>query len=170
MPVTLEVINRKITTHISQQGLQAFLEHSHSIPKDKIIALLELVLNYCVFSFQHKFYEQLQGAAMSSPVSPVIANISMEYFEEVALGQQCSIPTPWWKRYVDDVICIMKKDQVDILFNHINNMDDHIKFTMEYPDNEGSIPFLSTKCTPNHNHTMQTTVYKNPTHIDRYLD
>ena len=55
VPVALEVINRKITTHISQVGLQAFLEHSHNIPKDKIIALLELVLNNCVFSFQHKF-------------------------------------------------------------------------------------------------------------------
>ena len=35
-------------------------------------------------------------------------------------------PTPWWKRYVDDVICITKEDQVDILFNHIKQMDDHL--------------------------------------------
>ena len=104
--VALEVINRKITTHISQEGLQAFLEHSHTIAKDKIIALLELVLNNCVFSFQHKFYKQLKGAAMGYPVSPVIANIYMEYFEELAMGPQCLIPTPWWKRYVDDEICI----------------------------------------------------------------
>ena len=89
VPVTLEVINRKLTTHISQEELQAFLEHSHSICKDKIIALLELVVNNCVFKFQHKFYKQLQGAAMGSPVSPVIANIYMEYFEDLALGPQC---------------------------------------------------------------------------------
>ena len=68
---------------------------------------------------------------MGSPVSPVIANIYMEYFEELALEPQCPIPTPWWKRYVHDVICITKKDQVDILFNHINPLDDHIKFTMQ---------------------------------------
>ena len=42
------------------------------------------------------------GAVMGSPVSPVIANIYMEYFEELTLGPQCPIPTPWWKRYVDD--------------------------------------------------------------------
>ena len=109
VPVALEVINRKLTTHITQEGLQAFLEHSHSIPKDKMISLLEFVLNNCVFSFQHKFYKKLQGAAMGSPVSPVIANIYMEYFEELELGTQCPIPTPWGKRYVDDVICITKK-------------------------------------------------------------
>ena len=64
------------------------MEHSHSIPKDKIIALLGLVLNNCVFSFQHKFYKHLQGAAMSLPVSPVIASIYIEYFEGLALGPQ----------------------------------------------------------------------------------
>ena len=94
----------------------------------------------------------------------------MEYFEELALGQQCSISTPWWKRYVDDVICITKKDQVDILSNHKNQMDDHMKFTMQCPDNEGSIPFLDIKCTPNSIHTIYTTVYRKPTHTDRYLD
>ena len=93
-PVALEVRNRKITTHISQEGLQAFLKYSHIIPKDKIIALLELLLNKCVFSFQHKFHKQLQGAVMGSEVSPVIANIYMEYFEELALGPQCPIPMP----------------------------------------------------------------------------
>ena len=63
----------------------------------------------CVFSFQYKFHKQLQGVAMGSPVTPVIANISMEYFEELALGPHCPMPTPLWKRYVDHVICITKK-------------------------------------------------------------
>ena len=109
VPVDLELLNRKLTDHMSQ-GLKDFLEYSHSIPKDKIITFLELVLNNCVVSFQHKFYKQLQGAAMGTPVSPVISNIYIDYFEELALGPQCPIPTPWWKRYVDDVICITKKD------------------------------------------------------------
>ena len=71
---------------------------------------------------------------MGSPVSHVIANIYMEYFEESVLGPLCPIPTNWWKRYVKDVICIVKRDQVDILFNHINKMDVHIKFTMQSQD------------------------------------
>ena len=47
----------------------------------------------------------------------------MEYFEEQALGPQCPIPTPWWNTYVDDAIGLTKKDQMDILFNHVNQMD-----------------------------------------------
>ena len=59
---------------------------------------------------------------------------------------------------------------MEILFNHINQMDDHIKFTLECPHNEGSIPFLDTKCTPNPNHTIHTTVHRKPAHTDRYLN
>ena len=73
-----------------------------------------------MFSFQQKFNKQLQGAATGSQVSSVIANIYMEEFEESALEPLCSIPTPQWKRYVDDIICIVNKDQVDILFSNLN--------------------------------------------------
>ena len=46
----------------------------------------------------------------------------------------------------------------------------YIKFTVECPDSEGSIPFLDTKCSPYSNHTIHTTVYRKPTYTDRYLD
>ena len=48
---------------------------------------------------------------MGALVSPFIANIYMEYFKEIALGPECTIPTPWWKRYVDNVISIVKKNK-----------------------------------------------------------
>ena len=42
----------------------------------------------------------------------------MEYFEEIALGPECPIPSPWWKRYMDDIIYTVIKEQVDTFFNH----------------------------------------------------
>ena len=93
----------------------------------------------------------------------------MEYFEESALGPLCPIPQPWWKSYADDVICIVKEDQMDTLFNHIIKMDAHTKFIMESQDSKGSIPFLNTKCTPTLI-TPFTLQLQKPTHTDRYLD
>ena len=55
------------------------------------MALLKVVLNNCVFSFQGKFYKQLHGAAMGSPFSPVVANIYMEYIEKRALGPELPV-------------------------------------------------------------------------------
>ena len=53
-----------------------------------------------------------------------------------------------------DEICIVKRDQVDILFNHIIQMDAHIKFTVNFPYSKGSISFLDTKSFPNCNNTI----------------
>ena len=40
-----------------------------------IILLLEFCLKNTYFSFQDQFYEQVEGAAMGSPVSPIVANL-----------------------------------------------------------------------------------------------
>ena len=107
----LDIINRKFTEHINQNRNENLLEHTYFIPKAKDICLVELVPNSCVFSFQGNFYQQLQRATMDSPVSPVIANIYMEYFKEASLCPECPIPTSPWKRYVDDVISTIKKNK-----------------------------------------------------------
>ena len=57
--------DKTLTEHINHTGMEDFLEHTCFIPKDKVISLLELVLN-------------------------------------------SHIPTHWWKRYVGDIISIVK--------------------------------------------------------------
>ena len=51
-----------------------------------IILLLEFCHKNTYFSFQGQFYEQVEGAAMGSPVSPIVANLYMEYLEQKALS------------------------------------------------------------------------------------
>ena len=79
---------------------------------------------------------------MGSPVSPVIANIYMEYFESLAIP---TTPTliMWWFRYVDDVHNVTRKDQVNKHQEHLNSTDPHIKFTIELPGTD-ELPFLDT--------------------------
>ena len=50
-----------------------------------IIELLGVCLHNTYFSFQNKFYEEIEGVAMGSPVSPIVANLLMEDFERKAL-------------------------------------------------------------------------------------
>ena len=132
------------------------------IPKEKVILLLQLFLNKCVL-FPGNFCKQLQRGAMVSPVSPVIATIYMEYFEEVVLGPKCPKPNLWWRRFVDGVISIVKKKQLDTFFNYLNSVDANIKFTIQSPNVDGSIPFLDSKFLPNKDHSIQASVSGKPT-------
>ena len=53
-------------------------------------------LHSTYFLFQGKYYEQVKGVAMGSPVSPVLANLCMEFFEEKAL-RTAQNATRLWK-------------------------------------------------------------------------
>ena len=61
---------------------------------DGIILLLEFCLKNTYFSFQGQFFEQVEGAAMGSLVSPIVANLYMEHFEQKALSSSTHLPPP----------------------------------------------------------------------------
>ena len=136
-----------------------------SIPQ--ITSLLEFCLTQTYFLFQGKYYKQKQGAAMGSPISPIIANIFMEEFEVKAL-QSFPNPPSIWLRFVDDTFVINKAEYSQDLLQHINNQDPHIQFTVE-PTQQGSLPFLDTLVTIQPDNTLTTSVYRKPTHTDQYL-
>ena len=174
VPTALDVINRLFTEHIEDPEAKdkygcSFRRNTIGLEKDEVMSLLKLVLENCVFTFQDRFYKQLHGAAMGSPCSPVVANIYMEYFENMALGPELPVPIKDWKRYVDDVFSIIPKGNRVILLQYLNSIDPHIKFTIEQPNAEGGIPFLDTFPKPK-GEEIAVAVYRKPTHTDRYLD
>ena len=62
---------------------------------------------------------------MGSPVSAVIANFYMEKLERKALRTAPAECRPnIWKRYVDDVLDVIKKDQDTNFSHHLNSIDD----------------------------------------------
>ena len=72
--------------------IKDLLEKDHTFKERTVLAvsdiilLLEFCLRITYFSFQDQFYEQVEGAAMDSPVSPIVANLYMEYLEQKALS------------------------------------------------------------------------------------
>jgi len=58
------------------------IKASYEVSSD-LIPLIEHYFTY--FSYNNQFYEQYSGVAMGSPISPVIANIFIEYFEKEVL-------------------------------------------------------------------------------------
>ena len=133
-----------------------------------IIKLLEFCLNSTSFIYQGQFYQQIEGAAMGSPLSSIVANIYMEKFEEEALAT-APHPPSLWKRYVDDTFVIQKEEYSNEFFQHINSIEEKIKFTAESIRADGTMPFLDTLVTPRRDGSLETRVYRKPTHTNQYL-
>ena len=67
---------------------------------------------------------------MGSPVSPVVANTYMEYFEDLAMTTSPNSPRVW-KWYVDDTFCILKKTAVLETLNHLNGIRPTMQFMIK---------------------------------------
>ena len=87
-----------------------------------IILLLEFCLKNTYFSFQDHFYEQVECAAMGSPVSLIVANLYMEYLEQKALSTAPN-PPRFQHRFVDDTFVIHMEANKQGFLQHINSVD-----------------------------------------------
>ncbi|CAG9569802.1 unnamed protein product [Danaus chrysippus] len=130
------------------------------------------LLKHCLTSgylmWKDEFYIQVDGVAMGSPVSPVVADIFMEDFEVRALSSPTIRPLIY-KRYVDDTFTILNKNKTSAFLNHLNSINNKIQFTIELEANN-SLAFLDILVIRNPDNTLGHTVYRKPTHTDRYLN
>ena len=94
---------------------------------------------------------------MGSPVSPILANLYMEYFEQKALS---TAPTPrFCCQYVDDTFVIQEEIHKLDFLEHIKSVDPAIQFTVENNKEDGAIPFLDTIVKPEAHGKMSIMVY-----------
>ena len=107
-----------------------------------ILDLFRTCLTTSYFLWDGEFYEQTDGVAMGSPLSPVIANFFMEKFEHHILDTAPLKPKVWF-RYMDDTFVIWShcKEELNIFLKHINSVNRNIQFTMEM-EQDGKLPLL----------------------------
>ena len=148
--------------------LQQALSHLQEIFSEDIINLFRHSLTTTYFQWNQTFYEQKDGVAMGSPLSPVIANFYMEKFEEVAIRTAPKQPS-CWLRYVDDTFVIWShgREELNKFLEHLNRVHPKIQFTMETEEN-GKLPFLDVLVIKRDNR-LGHKVYRKKTHTDRYL-
>ena len=105
---------------------------------------------------------------MGSPVSVTIANLVMEDVEERALAT-ADVQPRFWKRCVDDTCTAVPASRVQEFLEHLNSVEPSIRFTVEVESN-GQLPFLDVLPRHDPDGSIAKSVYRKPTHTDRYLD
>ena len=154
--------------------IRDLLDKDHNLKERTVLAVNDiiLILEFCLkntyFSFQDQFYEQVEGVAMGSSVSPIIANLYMEYLEQKAFSTAPQ-PPRFWCRFVDDTFVIHKEVNKQDFLQHINSVDPAIRFKVEDNKEDGTIPFLDTIVKPEADASLSITVYRKPTHTDQHL-
>ena len=93
------------------------------------------------FLFNGKFYDQVDGVAMGSPLAPILANLFLGFHEETWLNNFDKADILLYRRYVD-TFCVFKNEQDAMsFFDFINSQHPNIKFTFE-KQNDGKLSFL----------------------------
>ena len=92
----------------------------------------------------------------------------MEHLEEEAIQSASSQPAVW-TRYVDDTFVIWQHGDNELarFQRHLNQQSPSIQFTIER-EKEGRIAFLDVLVSKDGDR-LSTTVYRKPTHTDRYI-
>lgn len=106
---------------------------------------------------------------MGSPLSPIVVNLYMEYFEKKSLESRPLRPT-WWKQFVDDsnIKRTHGKKKLNRFFMRLNSISPEIKFTMELEENM-IIPFLDVLIIRKEDGSLRNKVFRKSIHTESYL-
>ena len=108
-----------------------------SIPN--IMSLQRFCLKSNFFTFQDKYYKQVKGAAMGSPLSPVVDNLFMGDFETRDLSSSPN-PPRIWLRFVDDTFVIYRADHTQQFHTHLSSLDPTYNSPLNPQTNKGFFP------------------------------
>lgn len=139
-----------------------------SFNQEQFIQIINFIFNNTYFSFNDKFFKQIFGTPMGSPLSPIIATMVMDSLFDYVIPRLPFQP-PFIKKYVDDVICAIPSDLINQVQAIFNSFNPHLQFTVEEEENN-SIPFLDTKIIRNENNILILDWYQKPTNSGRYIN
>ena len=118
-------------------------ENSPKIANDDFCNLLTVATKESFFMFNNKFYKQIDGVAMGSPLGPALANIFMCSFENKWL-KDCphSLKPVFYRRYVDDIFVLFSSlDQAEKFKKYLSSKHPSKKLSLE-KENDGGLSFL----------------------------
>lgn len=146
-----------------------FVSHNPSsckVPAAELSELLKACTTSVQFLFDGKFYRQVNGVAMGSPLGPVLADIFMGYMEQI-LSTELNHLT-FYKRYVDDIFVICDQSQVGYIHKLLNSVHQNLKFTYEEESNN-QLSFLDVCLIKRNDGSLSRAIHRKPTWSGQYI-
>ena len=128
-----------------------------SLTTANIRDLLSICLKITYLIYYSQIYTQVEGAAMGSPVGPIVPNLYVEWFKVTAF-QSFPFNMIIWKLFVDDTIVTLCDSLIQDLTDQLISIDPAIQFTRE-EENNLTLPMLDTLTTRDPEGNLSFTVY-----------
>ena len=87
-----------------------------NITKKELTKFFLFATSQTHFLFNGKFYNQIDGIAMGSPLAPVLANMFMGFYKSKWLSEYNLSKPKYYLRYVDDILAAFEKEQNSLIF------------------------------------------------------
>ena len=141
----------------------------HELTREDLKELLIICTQQSHFQFNGKYYDQIDGVAMGSPLGPLFANVFMDEFERRYMDELKAAGVSNWFRYVDDIFASLdSKRQAEDVLALINSKHPNLRFTIEHETGD-RLPFLDT-CVERRVNKYSTTIYRKKTFTGVYLN
>lgn len=136
------------------------------IPVSELDNLLRLCTSNVQFQFRGKYYRQIDGVAMGSPLGPILADIFVAKIERESEEVD---QTMFYRRYVDDIFMLTRDEcQTRNVLNSLNSLHPSMRFTLE-EECDSSLAFLDVKLRRRFDGTLQRAVFRKSTWTGQYL-
>ena len=151
------------TVNICVEQLFKDTSEINNLNKKQFENLLNLATKESFFLFNGKYYQQIDGVAMGSPLGPTLANAFLCFHEQKWLSE-CPVEFRplYYRRYVDDCFLIFKDPNHNSKFlDYLNAKHPNIEFTAEN-ETDNKLPFLDVLVKKDQE-KLVTEVYRKPT-------
>lgn len=105
---------------------------------------------------------------MGLPISPILADIVMEYVMDKALAR-LNYEVKACKKYVDDLFLIVPRHMIREMLDKFNSINSHLQFAHEMV-RDNMLPFLDVLVTHNSDGTLLFDWYAKPTSLSQKLN
>lgn len=131
---SLDVISlfTNIPIELALQGIknrQSVIKNN--IPQEEFLNALKFIFFNTYFVFNNKFYRQVYGAPIGSPLSPILADVVIQDLGSHLLNS-FNFKPPFYIKYVDDLALMAPRGQIREVLVSFNFYYPRLQFTLEH--------------------------------------
>ena len=125
--------------------------------------LIKVILNQNYFQYSDKYFQPTHGITTVSPVSSTLAEIYLQFYEElIAKHWMETGEITYYRRYIDDIIIFdQNKINEDSVTNYINNIVGNLEFKLTEEENK-TLNYLDLSIHRDKNN-LELVIYRKPT-------